>query len=101
MSTGIGAIFGKWPFSIRNPNSQYQDGYSKKIIESYENHPRVVTMKENVLPDSMRFDLPPASKEDINKISRSVQTKQQGLMEYCLNIFSFLPMLLANILLVL
>ena len=27
----------------------------------------VVTMKENVLPNSLGLDLPPTSKEDINK----------------------------------
>ena len=53
------------PSSISNPNSQCQDrATTKKIIESYKNHPSVATIKENVLPDSLSFDLPPASKED-------------------------------------
>ena len=40
----------------------------KKIIESNKNHPSVATITENVLPDSLSFDLLPASKENINKI---------------------------------
>ena len=62
----------KRPSSIGNPNSQCQDRTTvKKIIESYKNHPIIASIKENVLPDSLGFDFPPASKEDINKILKS------------------------------
>ena len=46
--------------SIGSPNSQSQDSATvkKKIIESYKNHPSVVTIKENVLSGSLSFDLP-------------------------------------------
>ena len=37
-------------------------------MESNKNHPSVATITENVLPDSLSFDLLPASKENINKI---------------------------------
>ena len=33
-------------------------------------------MKENVLPDSLSFDLPPASTEDINKIVKSLNVNK-------------------------
>ena len=46
--------------------------YLKKIIESNKNHSSGATIKENVLPDSLSFDLPPAPKEDINKIIKSL-----------------------------
>ena len=49
-----------------------RQSYSKKkVIESYKNHASVVTIKENILRDSLSFDLPPASNEDINKIVKS------------------------------
>ena len=38
------------------------------MIESYKSHPSVVTIKEQVSAGSLSFDLPPVSKEDINKI---------------------------------
>ena len=46
----------------------------KKITESYKSHPSVATIKENVLPDSLSFDLP--SKEDINKIVHSLNVNK-------------------------
>ena len=37
-------------------------------------------IKENVLPDSLSFGLPPAPQEDVNKIIRSLNTnKATGL----------------------
>ena len=39
-----------------------------------KNHPSVATIKENVLPDSLSFDLP--SKEDINKIVHSLNVNK-------------------------
>ena len=50
--------------------------YLKKIIESKKNHPSVATITENVLPDSLSFDLLPASKEDINKIIKSLNASK-------------------------
>ena len=46
------------------------------MIESYKNHPNVVTIKENVLPDFLSFELPPASKQDINKIVMSLSANK-------------------------
>ena len=40
----------------------------RKFIETYKNHPSVVTIKGSVLSNSLSFDLPSASQEDINKI---------------------------------
>ena len=75
--------------------------YSKRFVLSYENDLSVITIKKTVLPDSLSFDLSPASQEfkQLNNI-RSMQTKQQGLMEYRLNVLNFLSMLLTNVLLV-
>ena len=54
---------GKQSSSMGNPNSQCWDRATvKEIIESYRNHPSVVALKENVLPDSLSFDLRAASK---------------------------------------
>ena len=50
--------------------------YLKKIIESKKNHPSVATITENVLPDSLSFDLLPTSKEDINKIIKSLNASK-------------------------
>ena len=38
------------------------------MIETYKDHPSDVSIKENIVPHYSTFDLPPASKEDINKI---------------------------------
>ena len=46
------------------------------MIESYKNHPDVVTIKENVLPEILSFELPPASKQDINKIVMSLNANK-------------------------
>ena len=52
---------------MRNPNSQSQDrAAAKKTIETYK----------NVLPGPLSFDLPPASKEDINKIVKSLNANK-------------------------
>ena len=88
---------GKRPSSIGNPSSQRQDrGTVKKTIESYKNHPGVATIKENLLPDSLSFDLPPASKEDINKVVKLLTANKA----HRLNWLNILPTLLTNILLV-
>ena len=63
---------GKQPSAISNPNSECQyKAIVKKITESYKNHPSVVIIKENIFPCSLSFDLPQASKKDINKIVKS------------------------------
>ena len=70
----------KRPSSIDNLNSQCQDRTTVKNIENYINHPSVVTIKENVLPNSLGCNLPPASKEDVNilfKLSFSLQKTLQ------------------------
>ena len=68
----VEATFGKSPSSIDNPNFQCQDRATvKQIIESYKIYPSVATIKEKVLPHCLSFDLPPASKEDINKFKLS------------------------------
>ena len=46
------------------------------MIDSYKNHPSVATIKENVWPDSLSFDLPSTSKEDINKIVDSLNANK-------------------------
>ena len=67
----------KRPSSFGNPNSQSHDRATvKKVIEYYKNHPSVATITENVLPDSLSFDLPPASKKDINKIVKSLSANK-------------------------
>ena len=67
----------KRPSSIGNPHSECQDRATvKKMIDSYKNHPSVATIKENVLPDSLSFDLPSTSKEDINKIVDSLNANK-------------------------
>lgn len=38
------------------------------MIETYKDHPSDVSINENILPHYSSFDLPPASKEHINKI---------------------------------
>ena len=48
------------------------------MIESYKNHPNVVTIKENVLPDFLSFELPPVSKQDINKIVMSLKQSNRA-----------------------
>ena len=53
-----------------------RQSYNKKIIESYKSNSSVVIIKENFLPDSWSFDLPPASKEDINKIVKSLNANK-------------------------
>ena len=53
----------------------------KKITESYKSHPSVATIKENVLPDSLSFDLPPASKEDINMIVKSLNANKAKFLK--------------------
>ena len=41
-----------------------------------EIHSSVTTIKENVLPGALSFDLPPAFKEDINKIVKSLNVNK-------------------------
>ena len=48
------------------------------MIESYKNHPNVVTIKEKVLPDFLSFELPPVSKQDINKIVMSLKQSNRA-----------------------
>ena len=68
---------GKQPSAITNPNSECQyKAIVKKITESYKNHPSVVIIKENIFPSSLSFDLPQASKEDINKIVKSLNANK-------------------------
>ena len=67
---------GRRPSSIGNSNFQCQDRKSLKIIESYKNHSSVATIKENVLPDFLGFELRPASKEDIKKIVKSLNVNK-------------------------
>ena len=62
---------------LSNYVSAYRKHYSANNIESYKNHPSVVTMKENVLPCSLSFDSPPAGKKDINKILRSLNASKE------------------------
>ena len=38
------------------------------MIETYKDNPSDVSIKENIVPHYSTFHLPPASKEDINKI---------------------------------
>ena len=52
------------------------------IIESYKNHPSVVNIKENVLPCSLSFDLPTVSKNDINKIVKSLNSNKAAGSDY-------------------
>ena len=93
---------GKRPSSIGNPNSQCQDRATiRKIIDSYKDHPNVATITENILPLSLSFDLPPASKKDINEIVKSLNAnKATELYEIPLKLLNFLPILLTNILLI-
>ena len=73
----VETTFEKRPSSFGNPNSQSQDRATvKKVIEYYKNHPSVATITENILPDSLSFDLPPASKKDINKIIKPLSANK-------------------------
>ena len=47
-----------------------------KTIGTYKNHPSIVNIKRNVLPNSLNFDLPPDSQDDINKIVKSLKASK-------------------------
>ena len=49
---------------------------TKQFIETYKNHPSIVTLKRNALSNSLSFDLPPASQEDIFKIVKSLSASK-------------------------
>ena len=48
----------------------------KKPLNLKKSHPSIVTVKENILLGCLSFDLPPASKEDINKIVKSLNANK-------------------------
>ena len=45
-------------------------------MKTYKNHPNVVTRKKDLLQNSLSFDLPPASKKDLDKIVKSLNANK-------------------------
>ena len=60
-----------------NPNNPNEDNNTaKNIIKQYENHSSIINIKNHIDSQVIRFDIPTAKIEDINKIIKNVNPKK-------------------------
>ena len=60
-----------------NPNNPNEDNTTvKNIIKQYENHSSIINIKNHIDSPAIRFDIPTAKIEDINKIIKNINPKK-------------------------
>ena len=60
-----------------NPNNPNEDNTTvKNIIKQYENHSSIINIKSHIDSPVIRFDIPTAKIEDINKIIKNINPKK-------------------------
>ena len=60
-----------------NPNNPDEDNTTvKNIIKQYENHNNIINIKNHIDSPVIRFDIPTAKIEDINKIIKNINLKK-------------------------
>ena len=71
---------GKPPTTVADSNLQENDKSNvEKIIKTYEHHPSIVKIRENLHTNEIKFSLPLATKDHINKIIKTLDcTKATG-----------------------
>ena len=60
-----------------NPNNPNEDNTTvKNIIKQYENHSSIINIKNHIDSPTIKFDIPTAKIDDINKIIKNINSKK-------------------------
>ena len=63
--------------SKETPNNPNEDNTTvKNIIKQCENHSSIINIKNHIDSSAIRFDIPTAKIEDINKIIKNINPKK-------------------------